>query len=71
MCPPGFQHNGFAPKCISCRKAIVVIIGRAHCFHDYIYNTPILLLPDLSSLLFLSWITYGHYILRIFMTLKM
>ena len=25
------------PKCMSCHKAIVVIIGRAHCFHDYIY----------------------------------
>ena len=25
------------PKCMSCHKAIVVITGRAHCFHDYIY----------------------------------
>ena len=25
------------PKCMSCRKAIVVITGRAHCFHDYIH----------------------------------
>ena len=25
------------PKCMSCPKAIVVITGRAHCFHDYIY----------------------------------
>ena len=32
------------PKCMSCHKAIVVITGRAHCFHDYIYITPILLL---------------------------
>ena len=32
------------PKCMSCRKAIVVTTGRAHCFHDYIYITPILLL---------------------------
>ena len=24
------------PKCMSCHKAIVVITGRAHCFHDYI-----------------------------------
>ena len=29
---------------ISCHKAIVVITGRAHCFHDYIYITPTLLL---------------------------
>ena len=26
------------PKCMSCHKAIVVITGRAHCFHDYIYT---------------------------------
>ena len=25
------------PKCMSCHKAIVVINGRAHCFHDNIY----------------------------------
>ena len=25
------------PKCMSCHKAIVVITGGAHCFHDYIY----------------------------------
>ena len=25
------------PKCMSCHKAIVVVTGRAHCFHDYIY----------------------------------
>ena len=44
MCPPGYHHNGFVathahhvPKCMSCHKAIVVITGRAHCFHDYIY----------------------------------
>ena len=24
-------------KCMSCHKAIVVITGRAHWFHDYIY----------------------------------
>ena len=24
-------------KCMSCHKANVVITGRAHCFHDYIY----------------------------------
>ena len=25
------------PKCMSCHKAIVVITGWAHCFHDYIH----------------------------------
>ena len=47
MCPPGYHHNGFVatytlghmtvhhvPKCMSCDKAIVVITGSAHCFHD-------------------------------------
>ena len=49
MCPPGYHtmalwqlmHLGttvhHVPKCMSCHKAIVVITGRAHCFHDYIY----------------------------------
>ena len=48
MCPPGYHHNGFAathvPKCMSCHKTIVVITVRAHCFHDYIYITLILLM---------------------------
>ena len=58
MCPPGYHHNGFVathwyqqcgtvhhvPKCMSCHKAIVVKTGRAHCFHDYICITLILLL---------------------------
>ena len=38
------------PKCMSCHKAIVAITGRAHCFHDNIYITLILLLWDLSTL---------------------
>ena len=44
MCPPGYHHNGFVAThalghmmYMSCHKAIVVITGRAHCFHDYIY----------------------------------
>ena len=32
------------PKCMSCHKAIMMITGRAHCFDDYIYITPIFLL---------------------------
>ena len=27
----------YVPKCMSCNKAIVVITGRAHCFHDCIF----------------------------------
>ena len=53
MCPSGYHHNGFVathahahhvPKCMGCHKAIVVITGRAHCFHDNIYITLILFL---------------------------
>ena len=44
----GTVHH--VPKCMSCHKANMVITGRAHCFHDYIYITLILLLSDLSTL---------------------
>ena len=50
MCPPRLSPQWFCgnsctwahdvhhvPKCMSCHKAIVVITGRAHYFHDYIY----------------------------------
>ena len=48
MRSPGYHHNGFvathALGHMNCHKAIVVITGRAHCFHDCIYITLILLL---------------------------
>ena len=51
MCPPGYHHNGFVETHALGHmmygyhhKVIVVITGRAHCFHDYIYITLILLL---------------------------
>ena len=34
----------YVPKCMSCHKTILVITGREHCFHDYVYITSILLL---------------------------
>ena len=37
-------------KCMSCQKAIVVITGRTHCFHDCIHITPVLLRRDLCIL---------------------
>ena len=53
MCPPGYYYNGFVAtralghmmyitvyhvlKCVNCHKAIEVITGRAHCFHNCIY----------------------------------
>ena len=45
MCPPSYYHNVFVathalvhhvPKCMSCNKAVVVIMDRAHCFHNFI-----------------------------------
>ena len=55
ICSPGYHHSGFVkthaighimygyvhrvPYCMSFQKAIVVITGRAHCFHDNIYIT--------------------------------
>ena len=45
----GCNISHHVPKCISYHKAIVVIIERAHCFHDCIYITPVLLLWDLST----------------------
>ena len=38
------------PKCMSCHKAIVVITGKAHCFHDCMGIAPILLMSGLGSL---------------------
>ena len=47
---PAYHHNGFVAthalgymmyRCApvhSCHKAIVVITGRAHCFHDYTHT---------------------------------
>ena len=32
-----YSHDLHVPKCMSCHKAIVVIMRRVHCFHDYIY----------------------------------
>ena len=56
-------------RCMSCHKAIVMIAGRAHCFHDCIHITPILLLRDLSTVCVMDqWITYDH-LLRIFFAL--
>ena len=37
-------------NCMSWHKVIVVITGKAHCFHDYISVTPILLLWNLSTM---------------------
>ena len=52
-----YKHCGTVhpvPKCMSCHKAIVVITGRAHCFHDCIYIMLNLLLWDLSTLCFVD-----------------
>ena len=50
ICPPGCHYNRFARLVQHSlvhwyyRKAIAAIIGRPHCFHDYIYIMPILFL---------------------------
>ena len=72
MCPPSYHRNCLVtthalghtwayhvPKCMSCLQAIVVIIGRAHCFHDCIYiktfmvKNPLILLYLMSLIYFL------------------
>ena len=50
MCFPGYHHNDFVAThalrymMYSYHKAILVVTGKAHCFHDCIYITVILLL---------------------------
>ena len=36
-------------KCMSSNEATDVITGRLHCFHDWIYIMPVMLLCDLSN----------------------
>ena len=47
---PAMCNVHHVSNCMSCHKAIVVITGRTHCFHDNIYVMLILLLLDLSTL---------------------
>ena len=47
------------PKCMSCHKAIVVITGRAHCFHENKYILPSSCFCE-TSVLCVSWIIYDH-----------
>ena len=54
-----FNHLHPVPKCMSYHKAIVVITGRAHCFHDCTYT----LRPSSFckiSVLCVLWITSDH-----------
>ena len=44
---------------MSCHKAIVVITGKAHCFHDCIYILPPSYFCEIWTL-FVSWITYDN-----------
>ena len=44
-----YIYKYHVPKWISCHKAILVITAKAHCFHDCIHITPILLLRYLST----------------------
>ena len=51
-------HDG----CMSCHKAIVVITGRAHCFHDWIY---IGLFSSKKRFCFLAFVTSRHAMIQI------
>ena len=66
-----FMHHIPMPKCMSCHKAILVITGRARCFHDYISITSILLLQDLSTLCLKEhlWLLILPFLLRLWSTL--
>ena len=50
------------PKCMSCHKAIVVITGSAHCFHDciyiyiYIYIYPQTRVSSFPELISVAWV---------------
>ena len=70
MCPPGYHHNGFvathALGHMSCHKAIVVITGRAHCFHDYIYYAYLASVGFEHSVCRGSLMTTYIYILRVY-----
>ena len=58
------------PKRMSCHKVNVVITGRAHCFHDYIYITAILLLWDLNTLCVVDYLCPFRYVLYIHIHIK-
>ena len=57
------------PKCLSCKEAILVIIRRVHCFHDYIRLAPISefsFLPVFTLFYLIIYIyIYIHYIYHI------
>ena len=50
-----WQVMHHVPKCMSYHKAIAVITRRTHCFQDYIYIMPILLLWYYSTVMVLLW----------------
>ena len=51
------------PKCMSCHKAMMVI-RRAHCFHDYMYIMPILLLWELTILCVMDHLLLDDWFLK-------
>ena len=54
-----FNHVHPVPKCMSYHKAIVVITGRAHCFHDCTYTLRPSSFCEIWVLCVL-WITSDH-----------
>ena len=61
MCRAGYHHNGFMATHALGHKAIVVITGRAHCFHDSIYITLSCFFEIWA--LCVSWITFSFLFL--------
>ena len=60
LCIAGFKRRekwiSFVPKCMSFHKAIVVITGNAHCFHDCTYILRSSYFCEIGALC-VSWIT--------------
>ena len=60
VCPPGYHHNSFVAtanlvsKCMKTHKAIVVITGRAHYFHDCICIYIYIIIYKYIALLYIS-----------------
>ena len=54
-----------SPKCTSFNETIVMIVGRAHCVHDFLWNTQ--LSPSRLYILYVYIIyTYNIYIIYIY-----
>ena len=58
-------HN--VPVCMSCHKKIVVIMGRAHCFYDYMYILWTSYFCEIWAIL-MWWIIYNYLYLSFYLS---